>query len=191
MQVREKRLQWMWPVRGSRDRLGEWGSSRGQPMRDLEGRPSSYIGNLAKSEDLNANFRSRYRTMENTLTLCRLGASFCICYVNGRLQRKGMLEITLWLCLATKIKRRKRYWKLISRDKKEKNGMNDYFFPLGQQTQLFELWFRRQVPGMKISWWLWRTLMIYQVTEDMSWQLPVRFFMADSGAVHQSIARAG
>lgn len=55
------------------------------------------------------------------------------------------------ICLATKIKRRKRYWKLISRDKKEKNGMNDYFFPLGQQTQLFELWFRRQVPGMKIS----------------------------------------
>lgn len=64
-------------------------------MRDLEGRPSSYIGNLEKSEDLNANFRSRYRTMENTLTLCRLGASFCICYVNGHLQRKGMLETTV------------------------------------------------------------------------------------------------
>lgn len=64
-------------------------------MRDLEGRPSSYIGNLAKSEDLNANFRSRHQTMENTLTLCCLGALFCICYVNSRLQRKGMLETTV------------------------------------------------------------------------------------------------
>lgn len=64
-------------------------------MRDLEGRPSSYFGNLAKSEDLNAIFRSRYQTMENTLTLCCLGASFCICYVNSSLQRKGVLETTV------------------------------------------------------------------------------------------------
>lgn len=45
-----------------------------------------------KSEDLNANSRSWCQTMENTLTLCCLGVSFCLCHVNNSPQRKEMVE---------------------------------------------------------------------------------------------------
>lgn len=38
----------MWLMRGCQDRARAWGSSREQPMRDLAGRASSYIGDLVE-----------------------------------------------------------------------------------------------------------------------------------------------